>query len=158
MKNKYFFYTNPKSKKHRTHNSEKLNKLLNKKVQIEFKDGETAIGFLERESLTERYIVNGIRKLSFYKSFVKKITDISKVHVLELQREYAQAKINGIKPFEIRINDRDFKVDDFVKYIIPNDDILNKIFEDRLYRIEYITHYKQMPGYIVFTDRFINVE
>ncbi len=158
MKNQYYFGVNPKAKKPRTHNSKKLNKLLNKKVQIEFKDGNTVIGFLEREFLTERYIVNGIIKLSFYKSFVKKITDISKVHVLKLQREYAHSKLNGIKPFEIRVNDRNFKVGDFVKYIIIEDEILNKVYEDRLYRIEYITHYKQMPGYIVFTDRFIKEE
>ena len=120
-----------------------------------FFNGEIKTGFLEKEYLTGRYLLNGIQKISFYKSHVKNITDISKVHVLKLQQEYARSKLNGIKPFEIRINDRNFKVGDFVKYIIPNDDILNKAFEDRLYRIEYITHYQQKDSYVVFTDKLM---
>ena len=158
MKNKYFCGINPNRRKPPTHDSKKLNKLLFKKVEITFKDGETKIGFLEREYFSERYIVNGTQKISFYKTNVKKIKDVSVIHNIKLLREYAYSKINGIKPFEIRLDDRNYKVGDFVKYTIPDDNVLNTTFKNRLYKIEYITHYQQKPGYIVFADKFIKEE
>ena len=39
-----------------------------------------------------------------------------KLHEIKLLEQYAKAKKDGIKPFEIRKNDRDFKVGDLVKY------------------------------------------
>ena len=41
-----------------------------------------------------------------------------KLHEIKLLEQYAKAKKDGIKPFEIRKNDRDFKVGDLVKYNI----------------------------------------
>ena len=35
-----------------------------------------------------------------------------KLHEIKLLEQYAKAKKDGIKPFEIRKNDRDFKVGD----------------------------------------------
>ena len=148
-----------KLKKETSHESEKLNKLLNRKVMIKFFDGDVKIGFLEKETFPEgRYLLNGEQRITFYKSHVKQIQDISTIHTLKLQREYAQSKLKGIKPFEIRFNDRNYKVGDLIRYTILDDNVLNKIFEERLYRIEYITHYQQKVGYIVFTDKLIEVK
>ena len=73
MNHTYFYRINRNRRKPPTHDSKKLNKLLFKKVEITFKDGETKIGFLEREHFSGRYIVNGTQKISFYKTNVKKI-------------------------------------------------------------------------------------
>ena len=69
--------------------------------------------------------------------------------------EYARAKLQGLKPFEIRLNDRNYKVGDLVKYTIPDDKILNEVFNGMTYRIIYITDYEQKDGYIVFADTLL---
>lgn len=92
-----------------------------------------------------------------------------KLHELKLLEQYAQAKKDGIKPFEIRFNDRDFKVGDLVKYnIIQNytentppyrtyavesgNSELVKYFNNRVFKIKYITSYEQKENYVVFSE------
>ena len=93
-----------------------------------------------------------------------------KLHELKLLEEYAKAKKDGIKPFEIRKNDRDFKVGDLVKYNIvksytepyplnrthtiesQNKELTN-FFDNRVFKITYITGYEQKDGYVVFVDK-----
>lgn len=43
------------------------------------------------------------------------------VHVLKIRRTYADAKLLGKKPFEIRKNDRDFRVGDRVRYRVVDE-------------------------------------
>lgn len=76
-----------------------------------------------------------------------------KIHNLKIQSDYASAKLNGIKPFEIRQNDRDFKVGDLVRYNCIDDVNLNNKIRDKIYQIVYITSYEQKNGYVVFTDK-----
>ena len=76
-------------------------------------------------------------------------------HIKKLMGEYAKAKLDGLKPFEIRRNDCDYQVGDFIKYIVPDNEELNEKFKNRTYRIEYITNYAQKDGYIVFTDKLM---
>lgn len=92
-----------------------------------------------------------------------------KLHELKLLEQYAQAKKDGIKPFEIRLNDRDFKVGDLVKYNIVETYIeptpphrtltreskiteLVKYFNNRVFKIKYITGYEQKENYVVFSE------
>ena len=92
-----------------------------------------------------------------------------KLHELKLLEHYAKAKKDGIKPFEIRKNDRDFNVGDLVKYNIvesytepcpPNrtltresqNEELTNYFDNRVFKIKYITDYEQKDGYVVFVD------
>lgn len=75
-----------------------------------------------------------------------------KTHELKILATYAKAKIDGIKPFEIRFNDRDYQVGDLVKYTVIDDEKLNEIMKDKTYRILYITDYEQKDGYIVWSD------
>jgi hypothetical protein len=79
-----------------------------------------------------------------------------KLHELKILKEYAEAKAKDLKPFEIRKNDRDFKVGDLVRYIVIDDEELNRYFKHRLYQIVYITDYAQQNDYIVFTDNFFS--
>lgn len=79
-----------------------------------------------------------------------------KLHEIKLMSEYAKAKASGLKPFEIRKNDRDYKVGDLVRYIVPDDKDLNRRFAKVLYQILYITDYEQKDGYVVFSDRYVS--
>ena len=70
-------------------------------------------------------------------------------HRLKIDEEYFSAVITGKKKFEIRFNDRGYKVGDSI--------ILQEIDDDGLFTgrettgiITYITNYVQKDGYIVF--------
>lgn len=43
-------------------------------------------------------------------------------HTLKIQFEYALQHINGLKPWELRKNDRNFKVNDIIKFLIISSD------------------------------------
>ena len=79
-----------------------------------------------------------------------------KLHELKIKKEYAEAKASESKPFEIRFNDRDYQVGDLVRYIVIDDEELNRYFKHRLYQIIYITDYAQQEGYVVFTDNYFS--
>lgn len=139
-----------------THSSKELNSFLGHKVKLTFYDGEQCVGILDRDRYyCSRYFLDGEKHLSFYKSHVKKIEDISKLHNIKLMSEYARAKLKGIKPFEIRFFDRNYEVGDLIIYTIPDDEMLDKVFKDMIFRITYITDYAQQNGYIVFTDKLL---
>ena len=75
-----------------------------------------------------------------------------KIHNLKILAVYATAKLDGKKPFEIRLNDRDFRVGDLVKYTVIDDEEVNERMKNKVYKITYITSYEQKDGYIVFGD------
>lgn len=70
-------------------------------------------------------------------------------HVLKIDPEYAMQKALGNKPFEVRRNDRNFKVGDKIQYVSSHD---NYRFRCK-YKITYITNYEQKPGFVVFGDK-----
>lgn len=74
---------------------------------------------------------------------------------LKILEEYAEAKAQGLKPFEIRKNDRNYKVGDLIRYVVIDKDgkKIEHRLSDTLWEIVYITDYKQRKGYIVFTDK-----
>ena len=76
-----------------------------------------------------------------------------KLHNLKIKAEFATAKLRGNKPFEIRKNDRNFKVNDLIKYTCIDSPIVNDDIEKKLYYIAYITDYEQKDGYVVFCDK-----
>ncbi|AYV20470.1 DUF3850 domain-containing protein [Vibrio mediterranei] len=73
-----------------------------------------------------------------------------KKHRLKIKPEYLISIIEGNKTFEIRKNDRDFKVGDRVCLV----DEENKRYIDII--IKYITDYAQQEGYIVFSFDWIS--
>lgn len=76
-----------------------------------------------------------------------------KLHNLKIKAEYANEKLKGNKPFEIRLNDRGFKIGDVIKYSCIDSQIVDEKIRNKLYYIAYITNYEQKEGYIVFCDK-----
>lgn len=76
-----------------------------------------------------------------------------KLHNLKIKAEYANAKLKGVKPFEIRLNDRNYQVGDLIKYTCTDSQIVAQEMDKRLYYIAYITDYEQKDGYVVFCDK-----
>lgn len=76
-----------------------------------------------------------------------------KLHNLKIKAAYASAKLRGDKPFEIRLNDRDFKLGDIVNYTCIDSSIFNEKISKKLYYITYITNFEQKDGYIVFGEK-----
>ncbi|CAM2804401.1 DUF3850 domain-containing protein [Vibrio diazotrophicus] len=71
-------------------------------------------------------------------------------HQLKIKSEHLEAIISGVKTFEIRKNDRDFKVGDRVTLIEEEGNRYLTI------QINYITSYAQQDGYIVFSFGWIS--
>lgn len=74
---------------------------------------------------------------------------------LKILQEYADAKVKGLKPFEIRKNDRNYEVGDLIRYTVIDNEgkgIDHKLSET-LWEILYITDYLQKKGYVVFSDK-----
>ena len=72
-------------------------------------------------------------------------------HVLKIEAEYARAVLEKKKTFEVRKNDRDFKVDDIIIFCVPDNDYLDSQMAYHTYRITYITDYAQREGYVVMS-------
>lgn len=66
----------------------------------------------------------------------------SNLHFLKLDHKYVEALKTGVKTFEIRKNDRNYKVNDLIIFIDTNNKV---IFNDVFYRITYIL--KDVPKY-----------
>ncbi|BDX48164.1 DUF3850 domain-containing protein [Enterococcus hirae] len=76
-------------------------------------------------------------------------------HELKILPEYFEAVTSGRKQFEIRKNDRDYKVGDLL--ILREHDIWVDEFTGNSYKAEitYITDYAQKDGYVVMGIRGI---
>lgn len=72
------------------------------------------------------------------------------IHNLKIKSEHLEAIISGVKTFEIRKNDRNFKVGDRVTLIEEEGERYLTI------RINYITSYAQQDGYVVFSFGWIS--
>ena len=81
-----------------------------------------------------------------------------RLHELKIKAEYANAKLKGIKPFEIRLNDRNYQVGDIIRYTCIDSPYVNDKLKDKLYHIVYITDYMQLKDYIVFCDLEVESE
>ena len=65
-----------------------------------------------------------------------------KIHNLKLRIEFADAVLDGTKPFEIRVNDRGYQKGDIIKYEVVDRMGLNMphSVENHEYEITYILH------------------
>lgn len=49
------------------------------------------------------------------------------IHTLKIKETYAKLHLSGLKDWELRYMDRDYKVDDEIHFIIVSDDTLQPI-------------------------------
>lgn len=72
-----------------------------------------------------------------------------KKHDLKIKMNYYLDILNGVKKFELRKNDRNFKVNDYIHFInILGNEFLTK--PNNLYKITYIL--KNIPSYGLDVD------
>lgn len=83
------------------------------------------------------------------------------VHVLKLSKLFATEVFNGVKSFELRKNDRNYQVGDFVHFVdinkqeFLNGEVLNDFDNGNLFKITYIlskTEFIDVPkDYVVMS-------
>lgn len=80
-----------------------------------------------------------------------------KVHKLKILPEYYNAQVKGIKNFEIRKNDRNYQIGDWLLLKEYNPKI--KKFTERKVMVEitYITDYQQKHGYKEFETMITDI-
>ena len=78
-------------------------------------------------------------------------------HELKIKAEYFIPKLYNRKNFEIRLNDRNYQVGDFIKYNVIDNSTLNEVAQEKLYQITYITNFEQKENFVVFGDRLVNI-
>lgn len=74
-----------------------------------------------------------------------------KIHELKIEPEYFEAQLMGLKNFEIRENDRDYHVGDWIRLRKWNG--LEKYGQPLDVAITFVTDYKQQEGYVVLGTR-----
>lgn len=53
-----------------------------------------------------------------------------RIHQLKIEKEYADAVYDGTKTFEVRLNDRDYRVGDLITFVVVEDNrSLGKTYE-----------------------------
>lgn len=75
-------------------------------------------------------------------------------HILKLNHKYYDAVANGIKTFEIRENDRDYKVGDTLVLIKANDDGELLTYADHNLGMDLYHEIKVAVTYILTHDEF----
>lgn len=84
----------------------------------------------------------------------------SRLHEMKILKEYADEKAAGRKPFEVRRNDRKFRVGDIVRYLVVTKE--GKFLPDHelgrhLYEITYVLFdYGLQSGYVAYGERKIS--
>ena len=62
-----------------------------------------------------------------------------KIHKLKIKNDYAIDVFSGDKPFELRKNDRNFKVGDYVRFVVIDGDWdFKENMKKQLYKITYV--------------------
>lgn len=72
-------------------------------------------------------------------------------HVLKIEDSYYDAKVEGLKLFEIRYNDRGFQKGDTVSYTKP----IGSLQRSGVWEIIYVTGYQQRENFVVFGEKRI---
>ncbi len=77
------------------------------------------------------------------------------IHKLKIKEEYANAICGNVKHFEVRKNDRDYKIGDILTFDVIDSDKYNGI-EGRAYFVSYLLTHDDFPegiceGYCVLS-------
>lgn len=69
------------------------------------------------------------------------------LHTLKIQSRYFKDVVSGLKTFEIRKNDRDYKVGDI---LVLEERLCGRFTDEQIkVKVTYITDYAQQDGYVV---------
>ena len=87
------------------------------------------------------------------------------IHYLKTVQPYYDSVVRGEKPFEVRKNDRNFRIDDIVclrEYVnnwnLPDDNAPHEFSGREIFKIIiYISDYDQRDGFVVFAMRNLNL-
>ena len=71
-----------------------------------------------------------------------------RIHILKIQDQFMTDIIDGVKTFELRYNDRDYKAGDFIHFVKVNGEEF--AMTDNLYVITYVL--KDVPEYGLRTN------
>lgn len=80
------------------------------------------------------------------------------IHILKIQKEFAMAIMDGRKRFEIRNNDRDFKVGDLLIMRPWNETKGFLPFQPVVSEITFMTDFEQKEGYVVLSIKVYKPE
>lgn len=77
------------------------------------------------------------------------------IHELKLELEFCDEVESGVKPFEIRFNDRNYKKSDLIRYIpVLNGNPTKHTISNNTYEITYVlSGYGLMEGYVAFGQK-----
>lgn len=103
------------------------------------------------KGFSERRVTFGKKKARIEKSIEhakQRGTQVNR-HELKILPEFFEDVILGFKTFEIRKNDRDYKVGDIVFLNEFDGEKMTGRWTERL--ITYVTDYEQKEGYVVFS-------
>lgn len=122
-----------------------------KKIRDESKEN------LEQEKELEKSVIFSNRLLSRVLNSLEIYSKKNqRYHILRIELEYYKAILNGSKTFEIRINDRNYNVNDTVMFIpVENGSICSENYEEVIVEITYITDYMQKDDYVVWSFKRI---
>ncbi len=85
----------------------------------------------------------------------------SRHHKIKLLKEYVPLVVSGKKSFDIRRNDKDYKVGDTVEFLpVENSHgetvrIHMSEIEGKIYQIDYLTTFGLQEGYVAFSIKEI---
>ncbi|QDP99352.1 DUF3850 domain-containing protein [Lysinibacillus fusiformis] len=102
-------------------------------------------GFIEKRAIFEKKKAEIEKSIEHAKQKGIKVNR----HELKILPEFFEAVILGLKAFEIRKNDRDYKIGDIVFLNEFDGEKMTGRWTERV--ITYVTDYEQKEGYIAFS-------
>lgn len=83
--------------------------------------------------------------------------ELTKTHALKTWPEYYWPVVSGAKPFEIRKDDRGYKVGEYLQLNEYDPESGKYSGNSELFTVTYITDYAQQPGYVVMGIKPVKV-
>ncbi|TFI60576.1 hypothetical protein CKN63_13270 [Carnobacterium divergens] len=134
-------------------NDEDLELLTKKNYQKLEENSQRNEHSLENEHLLD---IDGLNKTLFFieKELVKRKIPKNRnrrIHILKTEPSYFEAVLNGSKRFEIRKNDRNYQIGDYL--LLQEWDPKEAAYTGRsvLVKIIYMSDFKQKEGYVVLS-------
>ena len=74
------------------------------------------------------------------------------IHIIKIQKPYADAILDGRKRFEVRLNDRGYNTGDYVSFVVVDNSFrVYHSLEGKKFRITYVhSGLGLQEGYVVF--------